>query len=159
MPAGSRKTRRKGPRRPENGSMHNSTNYFEKAKLRERLREVLVLFVFIFGAAAASVVCADLIIYPLTSFSIRNKAVLNFIVRDLIRISVPAAALLFAAWKIYRLHKDGFTAVEIAGRAGLAVSRAALSVLAVTLAAAVLVVLIYLLLSYNYYLLYKLSSP
>ena len=139
--------------------MHNSTNYFEKAKLRERLREVLILFVFIFGAATASVICADLIIYPLTVFSIRNKAVLNYIVRDLFWISVPAAALLFAAWKTYRLRKDGFTAGEIAGRAGLAASRAALSVFAVTLAAAVLIGLIYLLLSYNYYLLYKLSSP
>ncbi len=137
--------------------MFNDTA-FERKRIKDRLREVFILCGFIITAALITTVIMDLLVYPAVIFSIKNKAVFNYIVKDLFWIVILSAVLLIMAKRVYDLKKDGFSASAIMKHIGLRISGITASAFIIIIIACGVITVIYLLLNYNYYMLYKITN-
>lgn len=137
--------------------MYNG-NPFEKAKLRNRFKEISTLAGFTLAVAVISLVIMNLLIYPLTVFAVEKKDLFNFMITDLSLIAVIIAVIALLALKIYRLRKDGFDIKSIF----IYMVRRPFYYLSLFFFFAVIssgiIFFLYIMLSKNYYLLYKISA-
>lgn len=133
-------------------------NPFEKNRIRDRLREHLVLSSFIVLSALASVILIDILVYPIALLALRQKKLFNAAVGYSFWIVVLLLVLIALARGVYRLRRDGFGARQILARIGVRSLSFLASVLAVLAVSAVVIGLIYIIMSNNYYLLYKLTD-
>lgn len=137
--------------------MNNSVNY-EKRRYRDKTREILTLFIFTIGAGITSLVVMDLIILPLALFAIHKKEMFNYFIKDLMVVFIIIGALLLFARKIYGLVRDGYSIRETAkyllsrplGFLG--------SFLVIILLTALMILFLYLLLSFNNYQIYRFTN-
>lgn len=136
----------------------NNNSSFENRKFRDRMREMLTLFVFIILAAAASTVVMDVLIFPTALFAVTHRELYNVIIKIAFWAVLLGFSLFLIGRRVIGLRKDGWKYGEIT-RALLLKPLRVLSVIFVMLVlASAIVSLIYLLLSNNNYLLYKLIN-
>jgi len=135
-----------------------SPDLYEKTSFSDRLREIGILSVFIAGAALCSALLMDLIVYPTALFAIKNKAHYTVIIKYMALTALVLWAASSVAWRVLKLRRDGFGLREIAVRAARRSLRTAGWLLVSLGIAGTLLAAIYFLLSYNYYLLYKLTQ-
>jgi len=135
-----------------------SPDSYEKTRLSDRLREFGVLSAFIAGSALCSALLMDLIVYPTALFAVKNKTIYTVIIKYLALSAMALWATSAVSWRVLRLRRDGFGLREIAARAARRFLRMAGWLLVSLGIAGALLTAIYFLLSYNYYLLYKLTQ-
>jgi hypothetical protein len=137
--------------------MYNG-NLYEKRRLRDRFKDIFTLAAFTLAVAVISVAVMNLLIYPLTVFAVNHKSAFNFIVKDLSIFIIVAIFIFFILLKIRNLRKDGLSANEIL-RYLIRKPVYYFSIfLFFMLTSSVLVFLLYVLLSNNYFLLYKFTN-
>ncbi len=127
-------------------------------KPRDRIRETITLCSFILAIAVLSTVLMDLLIYPLSKFAVSHTAAFNYIMKDLFWIVIISIFALLLARRIYILRKDGFSAAEILRRIGVKPLTVIAACMLVIACAGIIITLLYVLLYYNYYFLYKLTG-
>lgn len=131
---------------------------YEKSRLRDRSREILTLALFTLAIALISTIVMNILVYPVTLFAIHRKEVFNVIITHLSLYGVIGVLLFMLAKKIFRLRRDGLSASKILS---YLVRRPAhhLGIFMVFLAvSAVIIAFLYVLFSYNYYYLFKLTN-
>jgi len=133
-------------------------NPFEKNRIRDRMRERLILSAFIVLSALASVILMDLIVYPIALLSMRRRELFNAAVGYSFWIVVLALLLYSLARAVCRLRRDGFGTGQILARIGRRSLGILVSALALLATGAVVIGVIYFIMSNNYYLLYKLTG-
>ncbi len=135
----------------------NHGNLYERGRLRDRAREMLVLALFIIAIAALSTLVMNLIVYPVTLFAINETKLFNFIMTDILALLVIIVVIFLIFRRIYNLRKNGLSIKEI--------SRYMLTRPFYYLSAGVIfliitsgvVLTVYAILSNNYYFLYMLT--
>ncbi len=135
----------------------NQGNLYEKTRLGDRVREMLVLALFVIAIAALSTVVMNLIVYPITLFAVNNTGTFNFIMTDILAIVIITAVLLLLFRRVYTLRKNGLSVKEIAR---LMVSRpfyyVTTGLIFIVITAGV-IVSVYAILNNNYYFLYMIT--
>lgn len=136
----------------------NEPDRLESRSIKSKMKEVTAIALFTLAAALASVILADTVFFPLTRFAVKNVDIFNLIFRNLLLLVI----LIFLVYKIVsnyrRLSEDGMKLTAILFyfvKRPLHYSGLFLSFLIISI---ILVTLLYLLFSLNYYYLYKISG-
>ena len=136
----------------------NEPDRLESRSIKSKMKEVTAIALFTLAAALASVILADTVFFPLTRFAVKNVDIFNLIFRNLLLLVI----LVFLVYKIVsnyrRLSEDGMRLTAILFyfiKRPLHYSGLFLSFLLISI---ILVTLLYLLFSLNYYYLYKISG-
>jgi hypothetical protein len=136
----------------------NHDNSLEKARLGDRLRESLILCSFIFVSALVCTLVMDLVIFPIAGFAIAHKKAYTIIFKYSFWILLLGACGAAFAGSVRRHRQNGLSARQIAlkmaGRPGVFL----LWLFAMIGIVAALFLLLYLLLNYNDYLLYRIAN-
>ncbi|MBN1533497.1 MAG: hypothetical protein JXA20_12585 [Spirochaetes bacterium] len=135
----------------------NNENLYEKSRIKDRFRDLATLAGFTVAVAILSVVVMDLLVYPLAVAATRNTEVFTALIKYTIVILPVLAVMGMQARRIVIMRREGIPGRTIAA----ILARRPLYHLAVFFIILLFTVLIagalYLLLGYNYYLLYRLS--
>jgi hypothetical protein len=133
-------------------------NSMEKTRLRDRMRDISTLFVFVVLSALASLIVMDILVLPVALFAVAKKNTFNFILGDLAGLFVIALLAFLLVRRVLALRKEGLSPREILNHIVNRPFSAFATALMVIIAASVLIGVIYLLLSYNNYFIYKLIN-
>ncbi len=134
-------------------------NYpMESGSVRDRLKDIRTLFIFVILSAVIALITMDIIIFPLSLFAINFTDLFNFFIRDIIWIAIAALLLFLLIRRIYLLRKNDCSGGEIARHLIVKPLSSIAVTLAVIVVALVLIYAIYLLLHYNNYLIYKINN-
>ncbi len=135
-----------------------SEHFYKKTRLRDRSRELLTLALFTMAIALISTLVMNILVYPTSLFAIHRKEAFNVIITHLSLYGIVGIFLFLLARKVYRLKKEGLPPARIAS---YLLRRPAyyLALFMVFLAiSAMIAAFLYLLLSYNYYYLFRLTN-
>ncbi|HNV46135.1 MAG TPA: hypothetical protein PLE73_07110 [Spirochaetota bacterium] len=131
---------------------------YENKRLSDRVREWGALGAFIVVSLVISIVVMDVIIFPISLLSVANKPLFNALVVFGTIGGFAALVALSLARRIIQLRKDGVAAGRIAISIAVAPFKAVGGAIVSLLMSLIVVYAIYLLMSGNYYLLYKLLN-
>jgi hypothetical protein len=134
----------------------NSNN--ENRTLKDKIKEIAGIAILTVVASIVSIVISDLIIYPLTIFSMNNVDVFN----SVFKFAVLFLLILFIAIKIYRsfkrLKNNNTSFGNIIAYFSIRPFHYITLFFALLIISSFLIFLIYFLYSLNYYYLYKISG-
>jgi hypothetical protein len=126
--------------------------------MKEKLRELLTLFLFIFGSAVVSLLAMNLLAFPLTLFAVQHKIAFTLAVKA----GIIVLAISYIAYRIARrvilTKKEGLSVINALGSSLLRKFKSLVFFLLVLLLSIVLISAIYFLLSSNYNILYKMMQ-
>lgn len=134
------------------------TNGYERSTISSKARELATLSIFIAVIAVISVVIIDPIVYPVSLFAIENKKVFNYIIKDISFFVILALLAILMLKKILFLRKHGLGGKEILK---YLVTKPAMKISAFLLTiffSAAVILVIYILFSANYRLIYRFSG-
>jgi hypothetical protein len=138
-------------------ALMNDENIYEKPRIKNRFRDLATLAGFTIAVAVLSVVVMDILVYPLAVAATRNTRAFTALIKYTIVILPVLAVIAVQARKIVIMRREGIPGKTIASL----LAHKPLYHLAVFFIILTMTVIIacalYLLLSYNYYLLYRLS--
>ena len=138
--------------------MNQRNNTVETHRIKDRLRDIFILFSFVVMAAVASVIVMDILVLPITLFAVNFKSAFNFVLRDLLWLFAVLLFITLLVIRIIVLRKNGLNFREILNHIAFRPFSALATVLMILGASAVLIMIIYLLLSYNNYFIYKIIN-
>ena len=139
-------------------TMNQRNNTVETHRIKDRMRDIFILFTFVILAAVASVIVMDILVLPITIFAVNFKSAFNFILSDLLWLVVVILLIGLLAVRVLVLRKNGLSFREILNHVAYRPFSALATFLMIMGASAVLIMIIYLLLSYNNYFIYKLIN-
>ncbi len=142
----------------EKRTMNQKNNTVETHRIKDRMKDIFILFTFVFMAAVAAVMIMDILVLPITLFAVNFKSAFNFILRDLLWLFVVLLFIALLAVRIIVLRRNGLNFREILNHVAFRPFSALATVLMILGASAVLIMIIYLLFSYNNYFIYKLIN-
>ena len=126
--------------------------------MKSKIKEIAAISFFTLLAAIASIFLADIIVYPLTGFAVKNVDIYNLIFENLLFILI-IAFLIYSFIKKYKtLSEDGMNLKTILlyfTRRPLHYGGLFLSFIMISI---ILIAVLYILFSLNYYYLYKISG-
>jgi len=131
---------------------------FEKSRVVDRLKAAMTLGRFILAAALASVRLMDAVVSPIALLAVNDKPLFNIIVVWGIRLGIAGALVYLFARRIFALRRDGLSGSRIALPMLVRPLQASGLVLSLLVVSTAVIALIYILFSYNYYFIYKLSN-
>ena len=134
--------------------MQNKINY-EKKRYRDKLREIMTLFFFTIGACIISLIVMDILILPVALFAINKKNLFNYLMKDLLVIVIIILAVLFLARKIYGYMKDGLSMKEVAKYLLYRPVHLLGSFFLIVLLTSMVIMILYLILNFNNYQIYR----
>ncbi len=137
---------------------NNGQNKLESRTLKNKIREIIAISIFTAAAAVASIILADLIVFPLTHFAVINVDIFNLLFKNLLLIILLLAAGFSLAGRYRKLSDEGlnikYVIIYFLKRpfhyGALFISFILISTMMVTI--------LYFLFSMNYYYLYKISG-
>ena len=92
--------------------MHEKNSY-EKTGLKNRLKELSILSVFIIFSAVISILIMDLTVFPIALFAIKKKVIYTHVINNLLWITILTSLIFTLIKKIYFLKKSGFKLYQI----------------------------------------------
>jgi len=133
-------------------------NNLESKSLKSKVKEITAISLFTLAAAIASIILADLIVFPLTRFAVENVNIYNLIFKNVLMLFIIIILLLSLIRKFRKLADEGLSVIYILfyllkrplHYGGLFLSFLFISIL--------LIFVLYLLFNTNYYYLYKISG-
>ncbi len=134
--------------------MYNN-NSIEKGRIKDRARDFLMLSGLIIAAALVSIVVMDILLLPLVMFAIKHKMVFNNIIRYSAGIGVVLFLLYVPLKKVFFLRKHDVSAPQIARHVLSRPLVYFLYGLAFIILIFAIIAIIYMMMSYNDYMIYK----
>jgi hypothetical protein len=131
---------------------------FEQTKIHERLTEVMILFIFILGAFAASVLVMNLLVFPVTLFAVKENIIFISLVKKIIIIGIITYLTSRIAHRISISRKSGISVPRALFASMLRRGKNLAYALGITVLSIFIFVLLYVLLSSNSELLYRLAK-
>jgi hypothetical protein len=130
----------------------------ESKKLKDRLHEGYVLFLFIFLSAIASIIVMDILVLPIAIFAVTKKEAFLLLFGDFFWMFIGTLFVFLLIRRIIALKKDGIPAKNIMLHIITKPFRAIALLLVIIASGIGLIGILYLLMSYNSYFIYKLFS-
>ena len=131
---------------------------FEKNRVVDRLKAVMTLCLFILASALASAILMDAVVSPIALLAVDDKPLFNIIVVWGIRLGIAGTLVYLFVRRIYALRRDGLSSSRIALHMFVRPLQASGLLLSLLVVSTAVIVVIYVLFSYNYYFIYKLSN-
>lgn len=133
-------------------------NTLESRSVRSKVREISAISLFTIAAAVASIALADIIVFPLAHFAVKNVDIFNLLFKNLLLLIVFAVLCYSLVRRYRKLADEGLTVKDILlyflkrpfHYGGLVLSFIMISLLMVSV--------LYILFNLNYYYLYKISG-
>jgi hypothetical protein len=136
--------------------MNNNT--YEKTRLKDKVKDILTLFIFIAISLIASLIVMDILIFPLALFSINNKIQFNHFIKHVTWITILVLLTYLIVRRIYLFRKNGMAYNEIIKNLIAKPLKVFITIFAFLIIVSLLIYLVYFLMSSNYYLLYKIIN-
>ncbi len=131
---------------------------YEKERSSERYKELFTLSLFTIAIAMISIIVMDLLIFPISLFAINRKSQFNYIITDVLFIIVIILLILGLARKVYKLQKEGFSSKTIIKYIAVSPLRFLATFFMILISCAVIIFILYILLSFNSHNLYLFSQ-
>ncbi len=138
--------------------MKTVENRYERKGLGDRTGEIITLSVFITVLAVCSVILVDIVVYPFSVFAINNVNLFNKIFEYTVLFGASASIVMYIRKK-YRYNRKIYDTPSDAVKYMIKRPAHYISLFFITLiTVSVLGVIIYLLFSENYHLLYEITG-
>lgn len=136
-----------------------NSNTYEKAKFKDRSKELLILCAFIIGSLVLSIVSIDLLVLPLSYYAINNIEVSTYIFSNLMWI-IPCCFLFYYLYMMVIAYKrEEIANSEIIKHITIDILRniakGILSLLIFLFFTSIIIFIIYILMNKNNYMIYK----
>ncbi len=138
--------------------MNDEKNRMESKSIKEKMKELVSISGFTLLAAFLALFLADLVFFPLAYYSVRNVDIFNILFRYTGITFVSAVLILLLFLKVKTLYKNGSTLKSIIVYVFLRPFQYIGFLIFVLLILALLVAIIYLLFSSNYYHLHRIAG-
>jgi len=138
--------------------MNNDKNRMESKSIKEKMKELVSISGFTLLAAFLALFLADLVFFPLAYYSVRNVDVFNILFKYTGITFVSAVLILLLFLKVKTLYKNGNTLKSIIAYVFLRPFQYIGFLIFVLLVLALLVAVIYILFSSNYYHLHRIAG-
>lgn len=132
-------------------------NPYEKSRFADRMKEIGILCLFITGSALLATFIMDLLVYPVAIFAVNNKTLYTFMVRNISLALLLLVISVFIIRRVVMLRREGYGTAGILSRIARRMVSATVWLFICMGITGTVIAVIYFLLSYNYYLLYKLT--
>lgn len=136
----------------------NGSEKIETSGAKDRIKNIFTLAVFTVFALIASIVTMDIIVYPITIFAVKETALFNSVIKYGFFSTITGLLILKIFRRILSLKREGLTLSGIVKYLLKRPRHYAGVYFAFLIISAVVISIIYLLLSYNYYMLYKITG-
>ncbi|MCX7677861.1 MAG: hypothetical protein N2316_01450 [Spirochaetes bacterium] len=123
-----------------------------------KFKEGYILFIFIILSAITSLIAMDALVFPIALFATTKKELFLTLFGDFFWLAVVATLLFMVARKIRAMKLNGIPLSRIVQHLICRPLNILVSIIGILLSAFLLVGIIYLLLSYNYYFIYRLLN-
>jgi len=133
-------------------------NRYDQSRMKEKLRELLTLFIFILGSAVVSLAAMNFLAFPVTLFAVRHKIAFTLAVKTGILVIILSYIMYRISRRIILTRKEGLSIVHALGSSLFSKLKSAAFSFVVLALSIVLISAIYLLLSGNYNILYKMMQ-
>ena len=131
---------------------------YEGSGILERLREFRTLFIFIIASSAVSLLVMNLLSFPIALFAVTKPAVYTFAVKIFILVSIICFIIFRIIRRIQHTRDNGIPIVKAFSASIASKMRMLSSFLLVAVISIILIVLFYIILRYNYIILYELMQ-
>ncbi|PKL16185.1 MAG: hypothetical protein CVV49_17535 [Spirochaetae bacterium HGW-Spirochaetae-5] len=138
--------------------MNKDKNSLESGSIKDKMKELLSISGFTLLAAFMALILADLVFFPLAYYSVRNVDIFNILFRYTAVIFTVSVLIILLVLKIRTLHKNGNTLKSIIRYVFLRPFQYAGFLIFVLILLSLLITVIYLLFSSNYYHLHRLAG-
>lgn len=131
---------------------------FEQTRFSQKIKEFSTLFFFISMAIIFSLLLMDIIIFPITLFSIKNSDFFTITVKYTTLFLIVFYVFYSIFRSVYSLYKEGLSFLDITKKILSYISTVFFSGFFVITSCFLVIAFIYFILKYNYYFLYKLIN-
>ncbi len=136
----------------------STPNLYEKSSLKERFRELAVLALFTAAIAGLCLIVMDIIILPLSIFAIKNSDTFTYIIQKATLLTIILTLLFFLIRRVIQLKKDGLsTGATIKYLLKRPFHYLGLFLIFIIISA-IIILLLYMLLSYNDLLIHNITG-
>jgi len=137
---------------------NNDQSTLESSTVKSKIKEIAAISMFTIIAAVASILLADLIVFPLTHFAVKRVDIFNLVFENLLLLVFLIFLCLSFIKKFRKLSEEGLNArYKILYFLKRPVHYFSL-VFSFIIISALMITILYLLFSLNYYYLYKISG-
>ena len=133
-------------------------NTLESRTLRSKIKEITAISFFTVTAAAASIILADIIVFPLTHFAVKNVDIFNLLFKNLLLITILLFLIYSLVKKYRKLTDEGLSLKNILLYFLKRPFHYGSLFLSFILISSLVILILYFLFSLNYYYLYKISG-
>ncbi|HPR36136.1 MAG TPA: hypothetical protein P5120_09840 [Spirochaetota bacterium] len=136
----------------------NDNNTLESKTIRSKVKEIAAISLFIVIAAVASIILADLIVFPLTHYAVKRVDIFNLVFENFLLLMLFLILYFIFIKKYRKLSDEGLTIKYIILyflKRPIHYGSLSLSFLLIS---ALMITVLYFLFSLNYYYLYKISG-
>jgi len=133
-------------------------NLYENRRLKDRLKDLLILASFTVSVAVLSTAVMDIIVFPISLFAVEKKELFTIVVKDILFYMILAFLIFFLALKVLRLKKDGLGAMKIIRYLFFRPMYYLAVALFLLICTSIIGLLLYMLISNNFYLLYTITN-
>ena len=138
--------------------MTENKNRLDSNSIVSKLKELILILVFTLIAAAVAIILSDILVFPLTCYSINNIDIFNIAFKYAFISFITVTFLLLLFFKVRSLYKDGNSIRDIIKYIILRPVQYLGFILLSLIIVIALIAILYIIFSNNYYLLYKLSG-
>ncbi len=138
--------------------MKELNNSYEKAGVKNRLKEAVTLSVIVIIAFIISLLAMDILVLPVAFIAVKDKVLFTHIVKYLFLVIILIALFYLLVKKIYTLRKMGLPAPQIMRNILLKPFTFLITVLVGLFIGFILIMIVNFLHQQNYYLLYKIIN-
>jgi len=138
--------------------MTEKRNSLDNNSIASKLKELILILVFTLISAAVAILLSNLVIFPITYYSINNVNVFNIYFKYSFILFIIITCSLLLLFKVRSLHKDGNSAGAILAYIFLRPVKFFGFFLLSSVLVWALFFILYTIFSNNYYLIYKLSG-
>ncbi|MCL1833020.1 MAG: hypothetical protein FWG49_00805 [Leptospirales bacterium] len=138
--------------------MTENKNRLDSNSIVSKLKELILILVFTLIAAAVAIILSDILVFPLTYYSISNIDIFNIAFKYAFISFITATFLLILFFKVRSLYKDENSIRDIIKYIILKPVQYLGFILLSLIIVIALIAILYIIFSNNYYLLYKLSG-
>jgi len=138
--------------------MTEKRNSLENKPIVSKIKEFILILIFTLISAIVAILLSDILIFPITRYAVNNINIFNIAFQYACILFIITVCLLLLFFKVRSLHKDGNSTGAIIKYIFLRpIKYIGLVFLSFILTGA-LIVILYIIFSNNYYLIYRLSG-
>ena len=138
--------------------MSEKRNSLDNNSIVGKIKELILILIFTLISAAVAILLSDIFIFPITYYSISNVDIFNIAFKYVCIIFILTVGCLLLFFKVRSLYRDGNSTSDILAHIVLRPIQYLGFIFLSLILIGALIILLYVIFSNNYYLIYRLSG-